>query len=232
MYIPEHFKTDDIEQQHEIIRNFPLAIMISVESSLFHTNPIPVVTHLPFFLSSDGKTLVAHLAKENEHWKVIEKNSKVLIIFNSVDSYISPSWYPTKVENPRVVPTWNFATVHVHGDATILHADTPENKEKLLKTIDKLIVQEENKRPKDVKTWELNEAPQNYLDGKLNKIVGIEISIEKLESKFKLDQMRSVVDCKGLVEAFNTEVKGEKGELMAHYTAKNYPGGGCCPYSK
>src|SRR5262245_12241657 len=116
MYIPPHFEEDRLERQHALIREHPLGLLISAADSGIVASP------LPFILRSDGSTpgiLQCHLSRANEHWRVLHDRD-VLVVFQGVESYITPSWYQTKRETGKVVPTWNYAMVQVRGRAQVI----------------------------------------------------------------------------------------------------------------
>lgn len=225
MYIPKHFEVNDLEKQLEIINQFPLGALIYVEKGIFGA-PTYTITHMPFIVRHDEYTgkkyLVGHLAKENEQVPILKATKyQCLVAFKSTDSYVSPSWYPTKHENHKSVPTWDFAAVNVYGVPKII-----EDKEWLMTLLNNLTDQEEDKRPEGEEyqsKWKLSHAPDSYIDIMLKNIVGIEIEIEKTEAKFKFNQNRKPVDANGLIDNYKKEVGGTKGDYMATKTKEHYP---------
>ncbi|SCU78668.1 LAFA_0A07822g1_1 [Lachancea sp. 'fantastica'] len=181
-------------------------------------------THVPFVLEQQegGKRkLVAHLAAENQHIGLLEKNPKCMVVFQGVNSYVSPSWYPLKKKTHKFVPTWDFATVHVYGTARIIR-----DKSWLLDMLNQLTDQEEGKRPDgDVfeSKWKVSDAPEKYVDSLLTRIVGLEIDITDIQSKFKLHQNETAVNVNGVLEGYEKEVGGAKGQELAKITRDNYP---------
>jgi transcriptional regulator len=114
MYQPPHFREDDLAVQHGLIRARPLGTLVTIDAAGgLVANP------LPFLLDTDASplgTLRAHLARANQQWRdLLEGQREALVIFQDVDGYVTPSWYATKREHGRVVPTWNYAAVHVWG---------------------------------------------------------------------------------------------------------------------
>lgn len=235
MYIPKEFNVTDLDKQVEIIQNYPLGTLFSSTPpsngllGLWKTGDSDrydsdlCATHLPFHFvkSADGSEnkLIAHLAIQNQHVKQLENTSKCLVTFQSVDSYISPSWYTLKEKTHKYVPTWDFAAVHVYGKPKIIRGD----KAWLLDMLNHLTNQEESKRPDGEqykKKWKVSDAPERYVDVMLNAIVGLEIEIEHIESKFKFDQNKSEVDIEGVIANLKSEVGGEKGEEMANFTGR------------
>ncbi len=169
MYIPQHFEVTNREEIFAFIKaNVFGQLISSVEGRLFSS-------HIPFSLSSDGRSLICHIAKGNPQWKGIE-DQEVLATFQGPHDYVSPAWY----KSPGV-PTWNYQAVHVYG--------TPElvtEKERLRSIVNELTRVHESslKQP-----WE-----PEYNDSLLNIIIGIEIKITDIQCKYKLSQNRSKSD--------------------------------------
>lgn len=118
MYLPSHFKQDDVKQLQQYIRDYAFGLLVIADEEGIEAN------HVPFYLSveEDGSlgTLQCHLARSNKVWQRIENSRFVLAVFKGPDAYVSPSWYPTKAETGRVVPTWNYLAVHVEGTAYVI----------------------------------------------------------------------------------------------------------------
>lgn len=238
MYIPKNFEVQDLPRQVEIIRNYPLGTLFTASPpskgllNIWSNDPVGrpdselCVTHVPFCFvpgaeGSCGK-LVAHLAVQNQQIEHLENQSKCLVVFQSVDSYISPSWYPLKKNTHKRVPTWDFAAVHVYGTPKIIRGD----KKWLINLLNLLTDQEESKRPEGEQyeeKWKVSNAPESYIHGKLKGIVGLEIEITHIESKFKFDQDSAQVDVEGVIDNLEKEVGGEKGKEMAKFVKV------CCP---
>jgi transcriptional regulator len=140
--------------------------------------------------AGDGGRLMGHVARNNRQWKVAPIG-EAMVIVRGPDAYISPSWYATKQEHGRVVPTWNYITAHVHG-RLIVH-DDPAWVEANVRA---LTARHEASRPVP---WSVDDAPLPYLAGQLRAIVGVEIVISRIEAKFKLSQNRSTEDVDGAV---------------------------------
>lgn len=221
MYIPRLFEVKDFESQADLIKNNPLGVIFSCNQGFFGNSDIKA-THVPFYLKDgEKKSLVAHLAAENDQIEQLEHAKEVLVVFLSVDSYISPAWYPNKHKSHKFVPTWNFAAVHVYGRPKIYR-----NKEDKLKMVSTLTEQEEGKRPEGEEfgeKWKVSDAPENYIDLMLKNIIGLEIEISEIQSKWKFDQNKVPIDIKGEIEGLQNEVGGEKGREMAKITLERYP---------
>jgi transcriptional regulator len=148
-------------------------------------------TLLPFVLDEAERRLHGHVARANPHWRSID-GANAMVIFAGADAYVSPSWYETKRETGKVVPTWNYTVVHVYGRVRV-HDDMGWLRPHVAALTD------QNERVSDA-PWAVTDAPTAYIDKNLRAIVGIEIEIERLEGKRKLSQNRSEADVAGVVE--------------------------------
>jgi transcriptional regulator len=180
MYQPAHGKFIELrqEQWHRVIRDYPLATLVTQSAQGLDAN------HVPFLLSEPQK-LSAHLPRANLICRDIA-NQPVLVIFHGPDAYISPSWYPTKQEHGKVVPTWNYAIVHVRGTARVM-----DDRDWLFDHLKEMTDQQE--RDLD-HPWRISDAPADYVDKMLGALVGIEIDVTDVQGKFKLGQNRAQVD--------------------------------------
>jgi transcriptional regulator len=190
MYIPNHFKQKNIDSLHFCIKENPFAILVAnTENGL-------VANHIPFHIDTKKSrlgTLKAHIAINNSLHQIINDNDEVLVIFSAGNSYISPNWYPTKWENHRQVPTWNYIVVHARGKIKFI------KDEKFLRGVVGILTKQlEADQPIP---WKMSDAPKDYLDDLLNKIIGIEIEIIELLGKNKLGQDEVASDIKGAANA-------------------------------
>lgn len=177
MYLPEAFEEPRIEVMHELIRAYPLATLITQSSDGLNANHIPL--HLSTVRAPYG-TLCGHVARANPVWKDLEQNSAALAVFVGPDCYISPSWYATKAETGKVVPTWNYAVVHVHGQIRIIHDAVW-----LRAQLDALTAHNE---ADFAEPWSVSDAPADFTDKLLGAIVGVELVIERMQGKWKVSQ--------------------------------------------
>jgi transcriptional regulator len=180
MYIPQHFAETRVPVLHELMRRFPLATLVAVTARGLDAN------HLPLVLDHErGElgTLRGHVARSNPAWREAPAGSEVLAIFHGDDSYISPSWYPTKREHGKVVPTWNYAVVHARG--RIDWHDDPEWLRDLVETLTNL-----HERG-SAEPWHVADAPAEFVERNLRSIVGFEIRITALDGKWKVSQNRA-----------------------------------------
>jgi transcriptional regulator len=146
-------------------------------------------TPMPFLISDDAATVRAHLARPNPVWRAAP--CRALLIVPVSDAYVSPSWYPSKAEHGKVVPTWNYEVVHVHG-ALVAH-DDPAWVEQLVRDLT------DHHEQRLEAPWSVDDAPPDYVAQMVRGIVGIEIVIEELLGKRKLSQNRSAEDGAGVV---------------------------------
>ncbi|WP_019906472.1 FMN-binding negative transcriptional regulator [Methylobacterium sp. 77] len=202
MYEPPHFRTDDIEAQAALIRAFPLGLLVSAGVGGLIANPVPFVLDQrdgPEGTGSVG-TLRAHLARANSHWRDLDGLSECLVVFQGPDRYVTPSWYATKRETGKVVPTWNYATVQVWGRPRVI-----EDEAWLRRQIDDLTRLREAGREAP---WSVADAPPAYTTAQIRGIVGIEIPIARLSGKWKVSQNRSEADRAGVAAGLRREAGG------------------------
>jgi transcriptional regulator len=200
MYQPPHFREDDIEFQHALIRAHPLGLLITSGASGLIANSIPV--HLDAAASEKG-TLRLHLARANPQWRDIEAGAEPLIVFQGANSYVTPSWYETKRETGKVVPTWNYAMVQVRGTARVI-----DDADWLMAQISALTRQHEEPREKP---WAVGDAPEAYIRAHMRGIIGVEIEIAAIEGKWKVSQNRPVADREGV--AAGLDDAGDQAEM-------------------
>lgn len=184
MYVPTHFAVDDAAVDELLTRHGAADLVTATPAGLR-------ATMLPFVYDRERRVLMGHFARNNDHWRQ-PVLGEALVIVRGPDSYISPSWYASKAEHGRVVPTWNYVTAHVHGAMTI-HDDEGWVADLVRRLTDK----HESGRPAP---WSVDDAPQKYIAGQLRAIVGVEIAVARVEAKFKLSQNRSDADVDGVIE--------------------------------
>jgi transcriptional regulator len=189
MYQPPHFREDRLDVQHALIEAHPLGLLVTNGSSGLIANPIPFA--LDPSASSLG-TLRAHLSRANPQWKDFDPAQEVLVVFQGVETYITPSWYEAKREHGKVVPTWNYAIVQAYG-----RMKTIDDPAWLLQQITAITDVQEASR---AEPWSVNDAPSDFLAGQLKGIVGIEIEITRIEGKWKVSQNRPEADRRGVAE--------------------------------
>jgi transcriptional regulator len=158
----------------------------------------PLATLLPILWSADGGTVIAHIARANPHWRSISDDAPFLAIVAGPQAYISPAWYASKAEHGRVVPTWNYSAVHLTGTVRV-HDDDPEW---VRDAVTRLTDHHEERRDEP---WAVTDAPATYIDKNLKAIVGLELTVHRVEAKAKLSQNRSDADRAGVVAGLRAE---------------------------
>jgi transcriptional regulator len=199
MYRPPAFREDRIDVLHAMIRSHPLATLVTNGSQGLEANLLPfgVVTN------GGGKGILrAHMARANDQLGALREGAEALVIFRGPQAYVSPSWYPSKREHGRVVPTWNYVVVQAWGRSRVI--DDPDW---LRAQIEHLTAAQERERSEP---WRVSEAPENFIDSQLKLIVGVEIPIERIEGKWKTSQNRSEADRLGAAEGVRTEGKSNE----------------------
>lgn len=189
MYVPKHFREDDVPVLQTLMRDYSFATLVSTQE-----NGVPTATPLPFVFEPEPApygTLSAHLALGNPQWRTFAADREVLVIFQGPHAYISPSWYEVELS----VPTWNHATVHAYGRPRII-----EDQAELYTHLKTLIAQHE---AQFAQPW-LFQLPTDYVERMMKGTVGVSIEITRLEGKFKLSQNRSLTDQQHVIEALRT----------------------------
>lgn len=150
-----------------------------------------IATHMPLLVAAPDR-IVGHVAKANPHWRDALPNAESLAIFTAAEGYISPSWYPSKAETTKVVPTWNYQAVHAAGTLEIV-TDPAE----LLAIVTALTEEHEAGR---ASPWAVDDAPAQYIGAQLKAIIGLVLHVSRLEGKAKLSQNKSLADRTGAAD--------------------------------
>jgi transcriptional regulator len=209
MYQPHVFREEHLETLHSFIRAHPLATLITAGFGGLLANLVP------FTLVDGGEkgTLRAHVARANDQVDALRSGAETLVVFQGPDAYITPSWYVSKRENGRVVPTWNYVVVQVRGTPRIM-----DDADWLRAQIQDLTATQEHKRPAP---WSVNDAPEPFITGQIKSIIGIEIPISTIEGKWKVSQNRSAADRQGVEEGLRREgISEEMAELVAQHSVR------------
>ncbi|MDO6384887.1 MULTISPECIES: FMN-binding negative transcriptional regulator [unclassified Uliginosibacterium] len=204
MYIPASFREARSEILHAFMQAHPLGLLITHGPSGLQASP------LPFLLYPDeGEcgVLRAHLARANPHWQDLQGLLECLVVFQGPQAYVTPSWYPSKAETHRAVPTWNYTAVHAWG-----RPEVTEDAAWLLRQLKDLTEQHEQRRPEP---WALRDLPDDYLAGQLKAIIGIEIPLQRIEGKFKLSQNRNAADRAGVTRGLRDGQDPHRNEAVA-----------------
>ena len=207
MYIPPAFNEERLDVQHALIRAHPLGLLISSADDELLASPLPF--HLAAETSPLG-TLQGHLARGNTHWTSLDGRD-ALVVFQGVESYISPSWYESKREHGKVVPTWNYAMVQVRGRVRVI--DDPEW---IRGQIGRLTNDHEGPR---TDPWHVTDAPAAFVDAQIKGIVGLEITIRHIDGKWKVSQNRPPADRAAVAARLEREGKPTMSSLVKRYGA-------------
>jgi len=189
MYIPSPFAENDPAVLHALIRAHPLGTWVTTNGEEL------VANHVPFLIDAKRGphgTLIAHVARANPVWRTFSTTVRSLVVFQGVNTYITPSWYPSKRAHGKAVPTWNYAVVHAQGTPRAI-----EDRGWLRHHLDALVATHEATQPMP---WKIADAPADFVDGLLRVIVGIEIPLDSLSGKWKVSQNRPEPDKRGVVD--------------------------------
>jgi transcriptional regulator len=204
MYRPPHFREDRLEVLHALIASHRLGTIVTNGPNGLEANLVPF--SLDASRGAHG-TLKAHFAKANQQLAAFRNGGEVLVIFQGAESYITPSWYPTKQEHGKVVPTWNYVVVQAWGRPVVI-----EDPAWLLAQISELTDANEGKRPAP---WAVTDAPDAYVASQLKGIFGIEIEIARIEGKWKTSQNQAEVNRVGVAEGLAAEGDAAMAALVA-----------------
>jgi transcriptional regulator len=198
MYVPTHFEESRPELLRDLIARHPLGTLVTLGSTGLNAN------HIPFeLIAGAGRRgiLQGHVARSNQVWKDFDPKVEALVIFQGPQAYITPTWYATKPETGKVVPTWNYCTVHATGPLRIM-----DDAVWLREFVSRLTDRFETGRHQP---WKMTDAPPDYIEKQLAAIVGIEIPITRLVGKWKASQNRPDSDRAGVVSGLQGEGQPE-----------------------
>ena len=188
MYLPSHFEETRVEILHRLIRAHPLGALVTFGADGLDAN------HVPFEIDPDPApfgTLRAHVARANPVWREFSKEVEPLVIFQGAQTYVTPSWYRTKTETGKVVPTFNYIVVHAYGTMRVF-----EDSAWLRKFVSGLTDRFEASR---AQPWAVTDAPEDFVAMQLRAIVGVEIQLTRLIGKWKTSQNRPAADQLGVI---------------------------------
>ena len=203
MYDAEAFREVRVDVLHALIKAHPLATLVVTTEAGLEAN------HIPLLMDPEPGpfgTLRGHVARANPVWRTFNADTEALAVFQGPQGYITPSWYPSKAQHGKVVPTWNYAVVHAHGPLKI-HEDA----EWLRALVTRLTESQESRR---AKPWHVSDAPGDYIDTMLKAIVGIEIPVSRLQGKWKMSQNRLPQDRDGVVGALESQADEASQSLL------------------
>lgn len=204
MYIPSHFSADAATVRDLLVNQGAADLVTATPEGL-------LATTVPFLYDPEAGecgALLAHLARPNDQWRqpVI---GEALAIVRGPDAYITPSWYAAKAEHGRVVPTWNYITAHVYGEM-VVH-DDPAWVERQVRRLT------EHHESSFDEPWSVDDAPAAFITGQLRAIVGVELTISRIEAKFKLSQNRSEADINGVITGLEDRGDTESATVVERY---------------
>ena len=207
MYVPNHFRDDDLSRLHKTMREMAAATIVSQGPDSMEASHVPIE-----LLPEKGEygTIRCHLARANPHAKAVADGQDVLIVFQGPQGYISPSWYPSKHSNEgKVVPTWNYQAIHAYGTLTLF-----EGQEALLPHLEALTDRHEGERHKP---WAVSDAPADFIEMLTRGIIGLEIALTRIDGKVKMSQNRPEADRLGMVAGLTGEGREDLVALAREY---------------
>lgn len=197
MYLPKHFAQTDVDALHGLIDTHPFATVVTNADGVLAAN------HLPF--ERVGDVLRSHVARANELAGL--DGTQVLLVFQGPQGYVSPNWYPSKHATGREVPTWNYATVHVHGRLRVV-----DDAVWVRALLDSLTDRHETGQPQP---WKVADAPADHVTKLLGAVVGLEVRIERIEGKSKLSQNHPARNRAGVVAGLQARAEAGDAALAA-----------------
>lgn len=192
MYLPDHFAVTDPAALHRLIREYPLGMLVTAPDGALDAD------HLPFeFDPAAGPlgTLSAHVARANPLWQRCPSGTPVMVVFRGAQAFVSPSWYPSKHESHRQVPTWNYEVVHAHGTLTV------RDDERFVRGLVARLTRRHEAA--EARPWKMSDSAPEFIDGLLRAIVGIEVTVSALVGKSKLSQNKAPRDRLGAAAALD-----------------------------
>ena len=204
MYTSKPHQEHDLTRLHQHMLDTRLAVLVSQgEQGL-------LATHLPVLVDTgEGEfgTVYAHLARANRQWQDLAQGGEALLVFPGADAYVSPGYYPSKADNPKVVPTWNYLAVHAYGSAEVI-----EDGAALRRIVSRLTDRHEQGRDTP---WQVSDAPSDYIEGMLRAIVGFRLPISRIQGARKLSQNRSAEDVAGVRDGLASSTDAQDNQLAA-----------------
>ncbi len=194
MYRPPVFAEDRVEVLHGLIRAHPFATLVTLGPDGLTADHVPMILHAD---EGDHGVLRCHVARPNPVWKGVDAAAGALAIFQGPHHYVSPSWYPSKAEHGKAVPTWNYCVVHARGQLSAV-----EDPVRLRAHLDALTAMHEANRPEP---WAASDAPADYIEKMIAGLVGLELRITELHGKWKMSQNRGEADRAGVRDGLSRE---------------------------
>jgi transcriptional regulator len=203
MYLPPHFEVAELGEIHAAMRASRLATLVTATADGLIGTPLPLIID-----ESEGEhgTLYGHVARPNPQWKT-PVNGEAMAIFAGPDAYVTPSWYVTKAEHGKVVPTWNYVAVHAYGVVEFF-----EDADRLLDVVTRLTNLHERER---AEAWQVSDAPEDFIRAQLRGIVGLRMPITRLDAKRKMSQNRKLEDRAGVIAGLSISDRAGDREVAA-----------------
>ncbi|MBL8544565.1 MAG: FMN-binding negative transcriptional regulator [Hyphomonadaceae bacterium] len=183
MYVPAHFAANDADGLIRLLARRWAGVLVTVDA-----DGTPFATHMPVLWDAETKIATGHIARANPQWQ--SGPGRALIVLGGAEAYVSPSWYPSKAEHGKVVPTWNYEAVHLSGAVEWF-----EGGERLEAMLRALTAFHEAER---AEPWHVDDAPRAYIDALKRGIVGVSLHADRIEAKRKLSQNKSAADVAGV----------------------------------
>jgi transcriptional regulator len=213
MYLPPQFREDDVPSLHAAIREIAFGTLVTVGADGL------TASHVPMLVDPEPApygTLLGHVARANPQWQGARLDIEALAMFVGPNSYVTPSWYPTKRETGKVVPTWNYVAIHAYGPVQFF-----DDADRLLALVTRLTETHESPR---AAPWAVSDAPPAFVSSMLRAIVGFAVPIARLEGKWKMSQNRNEADLAG-VRAGLARERGPDHDAVAAAMAPREPAG-------
>jgi transcriptional regulator len=213
MYLPAHFEERRADVLHDLVRSHPLGQMITMDSGgALQADSIPFVLDADAGAAGGAGILRGHVARANPVWRATRTDVESLIVFQGPHGYVSPGWYPSKLEHGKAVPTWNYVTVQARGTLRAI-----QDPEWLRALVTRLTQAHEAGQ---ARPWAVTDAPPDYIDAMLRAIVGIEITLTSLVGKWKVSQNRSAADRDGVVQALRAARESAAAPTLADWVER------------
>ncbi|MGL6237127.1 MAG: FMN-binding negative transcriptional regulator [Segniliparus sp.] len=207
MYIPRPFAPDE-EAVRDLLANMGSADLVTMAPSGLVATPLPF-EHDPAV--GEHGALIGHMARANGHWRE-PVQGEAMVIVRGPEAYVSPSWYPTKAEHHRVVPTWNYVTAHVYG-RLVVHDDPAWAERQIRRLV-------ERHEADSAEPWSVDHAPAAFIEQQLRAVVGVEVVISRVEAKFKLSQNQPAQNVEGVIAGLQARGRADDPAVAAAVRAR------------
>lgn len=207
MYAPKHFAQTEPVILRDAVRRFGPGELITYGSDGIDASLIPML------ISDDVSTITGHQARANRQWSRADISVPVLVVWRGADAFVSPNFYPSKLEDGKVVPTWNYLVVQARGTISFHHEREWKRSQVAALT--------DWHEAGSAAPWSIDDAPADYIDGRLSAIVGFDIQVTSIEGKWKLSQNRSEEDIAGVISGLAARHEPGAGRLVAEMTAES-----------